>query len=83
MESISPLNNIMTERIKQIMETVKMTKNSPKYGFKKGDEFTVKRTIMNECVIIMKDDHTPNLIWSEHKLKTYGTLTGEPYYDFS
>ena len=30
------------------MERVKMVKNSPKYGFKKGDEFVVKRNIMGE-----------------------------------
>ena len=30
------------------MEKVKMTKNSPKYGFKKGDEFVVKRSIIYE-----------------------------------
>ncbi len=59
------------------MEKVKMTKNSPKYGFKKGDEFVVKRSIMNECVVIM-DEHTPNLILSERKLRNYGTLTGTP-----
>lgn len=49
------------------MEKVKMTKNSPKYGFKKGDEFIVKRNIRNECVIIMDDKNTPNLILSEHE----------------
>lgn len=54
-----------------------MTKNSPKYGFKKGDEFVVNRNIMNECVVIM-DKHTPNLILSERKLKTHGTLTWIP-----
>lgn len=59
------------------MEKVTMTKNSPKYGFKKGDEFVVKRSIMNECVVIM-DKHTPNLILSERKLRNYGTLTGTP-----
>ncbi len=59
------------------MEKVTMTKNSPKYGFKKGDEFVVKRNIRNECVVIM-DEHTPNLILSEHKLRTYGTLTWIP-----
>lgn len=59
------------------MEKVTMTKNSPKYGFKKGDEFVVKRNIMNECVVIM-DEHTPNLILSERRLRTYGTLTGTP-----
>lgn len=55
-----------------------MTKNSPKYGFKKGDEFVVKRNIRNECVIIMDDEDIPNLILSEQKLRSYGTLTGTP-----
>lgn len=59
------------------MEKVTMTKNSTKYGFKKGDEFVVKRNIRNECVVIM-DEHTPNLIWNERKLRTYGTLTWIP-----
>lgn len=59
------------------MEKVKMTKNSPKYGFKKGDEFVVKRNIRNKCVVIM-DEHIPNLILSERKLRNYGTLTGTP-----
>lgn len=65
------------------MEKIKMVKNSPKYGFKKGDEFVVKRNIMGECVIIMKDEHTPNLIWSEKKAKSYGVLTGKPQLCFS
>jgi hypothetical protein len=60
------------------MEKIKMTKNSPKYGFKKGDELVVKRNIRNECVIIMDDENIPNLILSEHKLRSYGTLTGTP-----
>lgn len=60
------------------MEKVTMTKNSPKYGFKKGDEFVVKRNIRNECVIIMDDEDIPNLILSERKLRSYGTLTGTP-----
>lgn len=55
-----------------------MTKNSPKYGFKKDDEFVVKRNIRNECVIIMDDEDIPNLILSEHKLRSYGALTGTP-----
>lgn len=54
-----------------------MTKNSPKYGFKKGNKFVVKRNIMNKCVVIM-DEHTPNLILSERELRNYGTLTGTP-----
>ena len=60
------------------MEKVTMTKNSPKYGFKKGDKFVVKRNIRNECVIIMDDKNTPNLILSEHELRSYGTLTWIP-----
>ena len=59
------------------MEKVKMVKNSPKYGFKKGDEFVVKRNIMNECVIIMTDENVPNLIWSESKVKNYDFLGKE------
>ena len=65
------------------MERVKMYKNSPKYGFKKGEEFIVKRNIMGECVIIIPDNYTPNLIWSEEKLKNYGVITGEPQLCFS
>lgn len=65
------------------MERVKMVKNSPKYGFKKGDEFVVKRNIMGECVIIMTDENVPNLIWSESKVKNYGILTGKPQLCFS
>ena len=65
------------------MERVKMVKNSPKYGFKKGDEFVVKRNIMGECVIIMTDENIPNLIWSENKVKSYGILTGKPQLCFS
>lgn len=65
------------------MEIVKMVRNSPKHGFKKGDEFVVKRNIMGECVIIMTDEHTPNLIWSESKVKNYGILTGKPQLCFS
>lgn len=65
------------------MEKVKMIKNSPKYGFKKGDEFMVKRNIMGECVIIIPEERTPNLIWSETKVRNYGILTGEPQLCFS
>lgn len=65
------------------MERVKMVRNSPKYGFKKCDEFMVKRNIMGECVVIMPDEHTPNLVWSESKLKNYGILTGTPQVCFS
>ncbi len=60
------------------MEKVKMYKNSPKYGFKKGDEFMVKRTIMGECVIIRTHIDQMNLIWSEDKVKNYGILSGTP-----
>lgn len=59
------------------MEIVTMYRNSPKYGFKKGDSFTVKRTIMGECVVI-RNPNAINLIWSEGKLRSYGNLSGEP-----
>lgn len=65
------------------MERVKMVRNSPKYGFKKGDEFVVKRNIMNECIIIMANENIPNLIWKENKVRSYGILTGEPQLCFS
>ena len=57
------------------MEQIKMYKNSEKYGFKKGDVFTVLRNIMNECVIIMDDEQMPNLILKESTAKKYGTIT--------
>ena len=57
------------------MEQIKMYKNSEKYGFKKGDVFTVLRNIMNECVIIMADEQMPNLILRESTAKKYGTIT--------
>ena len=60
------------------MENVTMTKNSQKYGFKKGDKFMVKRSIMNECVVIIPNEKTPNVILSEKKLKWYGKLEGTP-----
>lgn len=57
------------------MEQIKMYRNSEKYGFKKGDVFTVLRNIMNECVIIMADEQMPNLILRESTAKKYGTIT--------
>lgn len=57
------------------MEQIKIYKNSEKYGFKKGDVFTVLRNIMNECVIIMADEQMPNLILQESIAKKYGTIT--------
>ena len=64
------------------MEKVKMLRNSPKYGFKRDDEFVVKRNIMGECVIIT-DANKPNIILSERRVKTYGVLTGTPQLCFS
>ena len=58
------------------MEKIIMRKNSPRYGFKKGDEFTVKRNINGKCVIIREDSY--NLIWDESKAKSYGELIGKP-----
>lgn len=59
------------------MENVKMFKNSPTYGFKKGDEFKVLRTIMGDCVVVMPEGK-PNLIFTERKLRSYGYLSGKP-----
>ena len=59
------------------METVKMFMNSSKYGFKKGDAFSVLRNIMGDCVIITNKD-TPNIVLSEGKLNRYGVLSGTP-----
>ena len=60
------------------MENVKMFRNSPTYGFKKGDEFKVLRTINGECVVIRNEPTIPNLIFTERKLRSYGYLTGKP-----
>ena len=59
------------------MEKVKMTMNSPKYGFKKGDEFPVLRTIMGNCVSL-KGENTPNIVMTEEKITRYGELSGTP-----
>ena len=58
------------------MEKVKITRNSPKYDFRVGDTYGVLRNVMGECVVIM--GNVPNVIMSERKLKSYGTLTGKP-----
>lgn len=60
------------------MEKFISKRNSKKYGFKKNDEFDVLRTIMGECVLIIKDEHKPNIIMSESKMRYYGELTGTP-----
>lgn len=57
------------------MEQIEMFKNSQKYGFKKGDVFTVLRNVMNECVIIMADEQKPNVVLKESAAKRYGTIT--------
>lgn len=58
------------------MEKIIIKRNSKKYGFNKGDEFSVLRTIMGECVLIVKDERKPNIIMSENKARYYGELTG-------
>ena len=59
------------------MEKFISKRNSKKYGFNKGDEFSVLRTIMGECVLIVNDDHKPNIIMSENKVRYYGELIGD------
>ncbi len=60
------------------MEKVKMFKNSPTYGFVKGETFNVLRNVNGFCVIIFGNNIRPNLIMSERKLRSYGNLTGKP-----
>lgn len=60
------------------MEKFVSNKNSKKYGFNKGDEFTVLRNIMGECVLIVKEERKPNIIMSENMVRYYGELTGTP-----
>lgn len=60
------------------MEKFVSKRNSKKYGFNKGDEFSVLRTIMGECVLIVKDERKPNIIMSENKVRYYGELIGTP-----
>ena len=59
------------------METITIWKNSPRFGFKKGDVFPVKRDINGNCVIVMGEDK-PNLVWTEKRALSYGNLAGEP-----
>ena len=47
-----------------------------KEEIKKGQEFPVLRNIRGECVLIVKDDHKPNIIASEKELRNFGTLSG-------
>ena len=65
------------------MEKIKMTRDSKKYKFKKGDEFVVKRNINNECVIVFMKDRTPNAVISERQARRYGKLSGTPQLCFS
>lgn len=60
------------------MEKFISKKNSKKYGFKSGNVFSVLRTIMGECVLIVEDERNPNIIMSENKVRYYGELTGTP-----
>ena len=44
----------------------------------KGQEFFVLRNIMNECVLIVKEERKPNIIAKETELRKYGILLGTP-----
>lgn len=59
------------------METITFVRNSRKYGFKKGDEVKVLRTIMGECVLVT-ENNSPNIILSEAKALYYGKISGVP-----
>ena len=60
------------------MEQLIIRKSSKKYGFNKNDEFNVLRTIIGDCVLLVKDEHKPNIIMTERKVRYYGKLTGIP-----
>ena len=60
------------------MEKFISKRNSKKYGFNKGDTFSVLRTIIGECVLIAEDEQKPNIIMSENRVRYYGKLTGIP-----
>lgn len=60
------------------MEKFVGKKNSRKYGFNKDDKFSVLRTIMGECVLIVEDERKPNIIMNENKVRYYGELIGTP-----
>lgn len=45
---------------------------------KEGQKFPVLRNIMNECVLIVKEERKANIIAEEKELKKYGVLCGVP-----
>ena len=51
---------------------------SDKHGFEIGKRYPVLRTIMNECVVIIPEERTPNVILHEKELCRCGNLSGEP-----
>lgn len=48
------------------------------HGFVVGQRYPVLRTIMGECVVIIKDERTPNVVLSESDLLRCGKLSGKP-----
>lgn len=59
------------------METLVMKKDYK--GLKKGNTYSVVRNIMGECVVIVEDEKTPNVILSEKQAKRIGVLSGRAY----
>lgn len=45
---------------------------------KQGMEFSVLRNIRGECVLIVPDENTPNIIAAKKELRKLGTLSGVP-----
>lgn len=45
---------------------------------KAGQEFSVLRNIMNECVLVTEEERKGNIIAKEKELKRYGILCGTP-----
>lgn len=58
------------------MEKLKINKDNEKLNLKEGEEYSVLRNIMGECVIIRKN--AINLILSEKETRRLGALTGAP-----
>lgn len=59
------------------MEHIEFTKDVKRRVIKKGENFVVKKTIMDKCVVCT-DENRMNWITTESVLKRYGKLSGEP-----
>ena len=56
------------------MKTFLAKCDSPTYGLKRGTKYNVKKTIFGDYILFSKRTNTPNILFTEKKLKSYGTL---------